>query len=149
MITANQDKYSVLGLLQDRAKLLANPTVAQEVRQRQLIRALLEVTGGVSLVGMGGFALKEKAQDYLYDQVNAPYKMAELMEKEIAAKTDIERNQYKAELAALVASYIQGKDQAEIDALREQIKAIIAERTAENPEAQAVWTSPPGRSDGR
>ncbi len=140
MITANQDKYSVLGLLQDRAKLLANPTVAQEVRQRQLIRALLEVTGGVSLVGMGGFALKEKAQDYLYDQVNAPYKMAELMEKEIAAKNDIERNQYKAELAALVASYIQGKDQAEIDALREQIKAIIAERTAENPEAQAVWT---------
>ncbi|MBA3993535.1 MAG: hypothetical protein C0469_08410 [Cyanobacteria bacterium DS2.3.42] len=139
-IAANQVKFGVRGLTQDRAALLANPNLAQEAMVRQLRKDLLKTAAGFGLVFMGGWTLKEKAQDYLYDQLNAPYKMAELMEREIAATNAVERKDYQDRLAAMVAEYIKDKDQAEIDALREQIKAIIAERTSENPEAQAVWS---------
>ncbi|PZM80566.1 MAG: hypothetical protein DKT66_15020 [Candidatus Melainabacteria bacterium] len=139
-IMENQVKFSVRGLTQDKTALLANPNLAQESLRHKLVKDILTTAAGVGLVSAGGIELKKKAQDYIYDEVNAPYVMAALMEKEIAARTDADREKYRAELAAKVADYIRGKDQAQIDALREQIKQIIAERTAENPEAQAVWT---------
>lgn len=139
-IAANQVKFGVRGLTQDRATLLANPNLAQEAMARQLRKDIAKTVAGFGVVGWSGYALKEKAQDYLYDHVNAPYKIAELMEKEIAATNAVERKEYQDRLAAMVAEYIKDKDQAEIDALREQIKTIIAERTSENPEAQAVWS---------
>lgn len=139
-IMDNQVKFSVRGLTQDRAALLANPNLAQEAMRHKLVKDVLTAAVGVGVLSWSGYALKEKAQDYIYDEVNAPYVIAELMEREISAKTDADREKYRAELAAKVADHIRGKDQAQIDALREQIKQIIAERTAENPEAQAVWT---------
>lgn len=140
VIAENQLKFGVRGLTQDRATLLANPNLAREAMTRQLQKDVLKTAVGAGITLWSGYALKEKAQDYLYDQLNAPYKIAEWMEKEISAKTEADRQKYRAELAAMVAEHIRGKDQAEIDELREQIKKIIEERTAENPEAQAVWS---------
>ncbi len=139
-IANNQVKFFVRGLTQDRAALMANPNLAQEAMARKLRNDVLMAAGGYTAFGLGAWTLKEKAQDALYDELNAPYKIAEWMEKEISAKTDADRERYRAELATMVADYIRNKDQSEIDALREQIKHIIAERTAENPQAQAVWT---------
>ncbi|MCC7527616.1 MAG: hypothetical protein IT342_03775, partial [Candidatus Melainabacteria bacterium] len=139
-ITANQVKFGVRGLTQDRAALMANPNLAQEAMTRKLRNDVLKAAAGYTAFGLGAYTLHEKAQDAVYDELNAPYKIAEWMEKEISAKTDADRAKYRAELATMVADYIRNKDQSEIDALREQIKNIIAERTAENPQAQAVWT---------
>lgn len=139
-IMENQVKFSVRGLTQDKAALLANPNLAQEAMRHKLVKDVLTAATGLGILGYSGYALKEKAQDYIYDEVNAPYVIAQLMEREISAKTEADRESYRAQLAAKVADYIRGKDQAQIDALREQIKQIIAERTAENAEAQAVWT---------
>ncbi len=140
IISENQVKYSVRGLTQDRATLLANPNLAQEAMTRQLQKDILKTAAGVGILYVGGSALKQKAEDYLYDQLNAPYKIAALMEQEIAAKTEADRQAVRERLTTAVADYIRGKDQSEIDELREQVKKIISERTAQNPEAQAVWS---------
>lgn len=130
----------VKGLTQDSKALLSQPNLAQEAMRRRLVRDVVLAASGVGIVGVYGNVLYNRAIDTLSEEAMAPYRIAEWMEKEAAAKTEAAREKYHAELTQMIADHIRGKDQDEINALRQQIQAIIAERTSENQQSQAVWS---------
>lgn len=133
-------KFAVRGLTQDRFARFTNPTLAEEALNRKLLKDVIELGVSAGIAYMGFKSFYNRAQDTLHAEMMAPYEIAELMERELAATNSVEKKAVHDELAKRIAQYIEGKDQAQVDALREKIRQIIAERTSENAQSQAVWS---------
>jgi len=133
-------KFHVRGLVQDRFARLREPSLAEEALNNKLYKDAALLAGSLGVTYMGVRSLRINAQDALHEEFMAPYEIAELMEQELSATNAVEQRDIHDRLAKRIADYIEGKDQQEIDALREKLKEIIAERTRENAQAQAVWS---------
>lgn len=133
-------KYLVRGLTQDRFARFTNPTLAEEALNRKLMRDLIEFGVSAGFTYMGFKSFYKKAEDALNEELLAPYEIADLMERELAATNSVEQKAIHDDLAKRIAQYIEGKDQAEVVALREKLRQIIAERTSQNAQSQAVWS---------
>lgn len=133
-------KYLIRGLTQDRFARFTNPTLAEEALNRKLMKdvIMLGISAGVTYMGFN--SAYDLAQDTLRAEIMAPYEIAELMERELAATNSVEKKAIHDDLAKRIAQYIEGKDQAEIDVLRDRLRQIIAERTSQNAQSQAVWS---------
>lgn len=108
--------------------------------RRRLVRDVVLAASGVGIVGVYGNVLYNRAIDTLSEEAMAPYRIAEWMEKEAAAKTEQLARSIMQNWTQMIADHIRGKDQDEINALRQQIQAIIAERTSENQHRKEAWS---------